>query len=522
MSELTRIFVSAIVIGLAVCQAPTPTPIPAPVPVDAPVANCDNAFINGFKNSQFQKVKDLVLKNPLTGTNFEICSAEWNVYGTCCDPAKVKDAAKDKMDRWAARTMNFVGKLNKMENFAKKRVAQIRERIERINERISKNPERINATKNAVDKAKQLAMHADRFVSLFEGDNYDKAKKQFFAEYKECFDKVKDFRMNTVCLTCSGRAAKFMDGNAKLKIGERACTEIVKSCSASWNFIYSTTQTFRAIRNMRRIWNSDKDNKNGQSTVTVDAVATVGADTSAEAGEIIDSLKTISTIDKKGVVFNPDVQRICNKLLTVESMSDEITGDEALTEATGKDLEEEEKDDAKMDAKEKEEVEKRVKDIQRRISERAEKCKKDVAELNTRSVTEIAKVQVEITKFEAEVLKTKTEVEEAKKITDIKLREDKLRESAKKIADNYKGLKNENEKIIREGAKVYEKCSEFVTDEVKKRFADYFQKFAEQRAKAQAERDAVNTEVKESFNKILNEFKTKIGAEKVIADGLIK
>lgn len=389
MSRFTAIYVSAIIIGLAVCQ--TPVPPPAPVPTEAPVASCDNAFMNGFRNSTFQKVKDVVLKNPLSGT-FEICSAEWNVYSTCCDPVKIKEAAKDKMDRWAARTKNFVDKLNKMESFAKKRVAQIRERIERINERISRNPDRLNATSNAITKAKSLAAHAERFVSLFEGDTYDKAKKQFFAEYKECFDKVKEFRMNTICLTCSGRAASFLDSNNKLKIGQRACTEIVKSCSASWNFIYSTTQTFRAIRNMRRIWMSDKDNKNGNAATQADAVTVVGTDTSAESGEIIDSLKTVSALDKKGIIFNQDVERICNKLFTVESMSDEITGDESLAEATGKDLEDEEKEDAKMDAKEKEEVEKRVKDIQRRMAERAEKCKKDVLELNTRSAVEITKV----------------------------------------------------------------------------------------------------------------------------------
>lgn len=120
------------------------------------------------------------------------------------------------------------------------------------------------------------------------------------------------------------------------------------------------------------------------------------------------------------------------------------------------------------------------------------------------------------------VLKARTEVEDAKKITDVKLREDKLRDAAKKIADNYRDMKKENEKIIREAAKVYQTCAEFVTEDVKKRFADYFQKFAEQRAKAQAERDAANTEVKEAFNKIMKEFRDKVETERKPVEELLK
>jgi hypothetical protein len=94
-----------------------------------------------------------------------------------------------------------------------------------------------------------------------------------------------------------------------MKVIANACTKVVADCVRSWNFMYSTMQTFKAIHELRRLAKADK-NANPNT---------------AQSDELIGKLKTAAAIEKTGIRFNMGIGRLCEAFMSFRS-NDDVEG----------------------------------------------------------------------------------------------------------------------------------------------------------------------------------------------------
>jgi hypothetical protein len=301
---------------------------------------CSNAFIARFRASKDTQISGMILTTPQK-TDFSICSHEWNTYGSCCDPEKVKLVAQKRISEWSNK-MKFI------ETRIRKNIWNIKYRVQKISTALNSATLKARASPDAIARAKNYATNFKEVLDFFDERRYKPMKEKFFSSVKTCFQKVKEFRLNALCTQCSGRASMFLEGS-KMRMSAESCTDIVKECVGQWDFMYQFMQSLKTINFMGKV------NKTIGKT-TGDELKTdseQGPETSENSKSIIENLNALSNIDKESIVFNDDVSSLCSKLFVFDGYNDDLTGDEKVVEEVAKEEDEADKTMAKETVSEK-------------------------------------------------------------------------------------------------------------------------------------------------------------------------
>jgi hypothetical protein len=253
--------------------------------------SCQNELLNSFRNSDDSEVRSIALKTTQGGKH-SICKHEWDTHKTCCDAKKLEKYAKDKILEWKNHMTSFANNLKKVEKPIVKKIADIETRIRTIGDYVKKYKHKCHASNESIQAAIKYSDVIDQLLIFFEEKNYRAKKKRFLKEADSCFTKVKDFRLNTLCLKCSGRAQSFVEDN-RLRISQDTCLDMVQACAGSWNFMYEFMQGVKAITtvtNVRRsMYRSSSRSKWKRK-------AGKGPDTSMKSNVIVEQLRKVAAV----------------------------------------------------------------------------------------------------------------------------------------------------------------------------------------------------------------------------------
>lgn len=483
------------------------------------VKSCSNPFTVKFSKSKDEKVRKMVLSTPQTG-EFSICANVWGAFGTCCQPDKMKEVAQSEIDKWATQLKNFLKKVNQFEKIALKRTWQIKKKVADIKAWLENHASEAYASQDAVIRAKKYAENFDTIFSFFEDETtYKERKDKFTKEMKVCFEKVRDFRINALCYTCSGNATQFMDTSKTLRISRGFSIEIMKHCVGSWSYIYNFMQTAKSIVLLSKIQKS-KGLKDKTGAKKLEAPEEVGVDTTNEAQQLSAALKGFSQFTPETISISMADMFVVAKLLVFEGYNDDISGDGNIIEEAIKEEREEEQKENKMSKEEKEVFASKIKKVKESAQKQKVETMKKVNAMflqlkqsieGSKNVTKI--VIANIAKSQAKIaeIKKSTATSEAEKKKSI----DKEYNTIKQlIIQDY----NTYQSPLMIGSQIYGFCPAGECNEMKKTISDFNKEFSESKKKtldlykeqndafAKLYKEQLNAKF-EAFNKVYKEAK---------------
>lgn len=208
-----------------------------------------------------------------------------------------------------------------------KNLWSIKLRVQKIDEHIQKNSSDTRASSEAITRAKNYASNFKEVLDFFDARSYTPKKERFLSDIKTCFTKVKEFRLNSLCAQCSGRAQIFLEGT-KLRMSADACTDIVKECVGQWDFMYQFMQSMKTINFLTKV----KKTFGKKEGKLFEPKKEEGPETSADSKSIIEDLNALANVEKDSIVFNDDVQNLCTKLLVFDGYNDDLSGDDKIVD----------------------------------------------------------------------------------------------------------------------------------------------------------------------------------------------
>lgn len=501
MSHIFTMVVALSVMGSIIAQAPTEEAAITP--------NCSNAFTAKFLKSKEVNVQKMVLTTPQTG-EFKICSNEWNIYGTCCKPDAIQKVASDKIEKWATQMKDFIRKIDQFEKPILSRIWNVKKKMADIKAWLQNHSSEAFASQNAIIRAKKYAENFDQLMSFFEESKYKEKKERFAKDMKVCFEKVRDFRLYSLCLTCSGRASQFVDSNNSLKMSEEAAVEIVKSCVGTWNYMYNFMQSVKSMVLMSKVKKS-KDLKTKKGAKKVEVQDEVGTDTNDIATDLAGDLKALSEIDPENIQYTSTVGNIIQKLFVFDGFNDDITGDQKITEEAIAEEKAEEEMEKKMSKEQLEELRKKIEKMKDDFRKKREELKKKtlakIALIKTviKTAQNIAKIA------ESAIMKIKEEIEKTKKS---KILTDSVKELAIKakiglIDISVKKIKEIYLQVLQKAQEIFKICPGDECSDFKKTLSDYFKKYQDEKKKTI---DVEKEQIKEFMKKFEEQLKAKFEA----------
>lgn len=195
----------------------------------------------------------------LSESDSPICKEEWSKYKTCCPAEKAKQFIES----------NTVERANAWKAYIKKGVNKVKEvnmikKIKKVFEKINKHKDKFNKKKANKGKGRgcTLANYSDKAVETLTNflEKYDGYYQKFKENGKKCFDQLKIFKANAVCVACSGRASTFQtieessvnNGMRNLRISKNSCKRLASGpCSHVYNYNFFLSQSVQLVQALR-------------------------------------------------------------------------------------------------------------------------------------------------------------------------------------------------------------------------------------------------------------------------------
>ena len=283
---------------------------------DGPVLSCDSPILNKLRSASGQNFSDVFYDTPQVSSS-EICKLQWGINQTCCKPERVTALVEHLFTAWKNRIDNFIKKLDTIEKDIVPRAENAGLRISDLLTKVNNNREKLSSDRidpALVTRAEEISTRSALLTEQINPENFARGKTEFLKNIKDCFETIKVFRAGALCGICSGNSAAFLS-EGKPKITQDTCVKITGSCAKSWQFMFETMRNLKSIQTASKI--EQAISATGSAPKITDTEITR---ISPEAEEnLIEDLRTVSTMRPEAVTFNSFVERICKSLLTVDS-----------------------------------------------------------------------------------------------------------------------------------------------------------------------------------------------------------
>lgn len=283
---------------------------------DPVVLSCESEILTKLKSSAGTAFAEAFHSTPQESTS-EICKLQWGLNKTCCKPERINALAEKLVSSWKERVENFIKKLDVIEKEVASRAESTGLRVSELKAKVTANSSALTSTRidpNLVTRATQISENAEKLTEQIRPENFSKGKSEYLKNIKECFETIKTFRSGALCGICSGNSSALLS-EGRVKITKDTCVKITGVCAKSWQFMFETMQNIKAIQTVAKIEQAISSTGNtpkivDESLSSIDVVQTQ---------ELMNDLRTVSTLRPEAVVYNDLVGRICTKLLTVDS-----------------------------------------------------------------------------------------------------------------------------------------------------------------------------------------------------------